>query len=372
MNVAILSMQHVNNFGSVLQAYALSKIIQSFECNVSFLDIKRIDEDYKLLGDCTNRYSGETEKNGFISKVRKLASHPINRIDHKYKERKQDYFFEEFRKKNLLSSNSKEKIDLCVIGSDEVFNCLNAGYWGFSSQLFGNVQECNRIITYAASCGATLYNDVPEIVLQRISESFDRVSGFSVRDKNTYDFVSKLSHKTIMEHLDPVLIYDFEKEIEQVDMPNLPDNYCVIYSYRNRINDKREIRSVSEFCKKNNLIPVSIGAPQYWTKEYIPCSPFECLKIFRNAPFVITDTFHGTIFSYKYSNKFAIIRRESNYNKLTDLVNRLNLKDYLIENNSIDWIYKNCNHKQCIDHSVDHERERTISYLSGYLSNLNV
>ena len=43
---------------------------------------------------------------------------------------------------------------------------------GFTSQLFGNVPEAKRVITYAASCGTTKYEDLPDEIADRIREFF--------------------------------------------------------------------------------------------------------------------------------------------------------------------------------------------------------
>ena len=64
MKVYILSMQHVNNMGSVLQAYALSRIVKSLGADVSFISIKRIESDYRLLKDYSFDFSYELEKKG--------------------------------------------------------------------------------------------------------------------------------------------------------------------------------------------------------------------------------------------------------------------------------------------------------------------
>ena len=50
MKVCILSMQKIQNFGSLLQAYGLKKMIEDLGHEVYFLDIKKIDADYELLG----------------------------------------------------------------------------------------------------------------------------------------------------------------------------------------------------------------------------------------------------------------------------------------------------------------------------------
>lgn len=87
-----------------------------------------------------------------------------------------------------------------------------------------------------------------------------------------------------------------------------------------------------KICKRHELTPIAIGAPQFWIKDYIVCSPFQCLKIFKESDFVITDTFHGTIFASKYADKFAVLARASNKNKLLDLVGKIEMKDHLMSN----------------------------------------
>lgn len=369
MKVSILSMQHVNNFGSLLQAYALKKTVESFGCEVSFIPIKKIKKDYNLLKNSSLDFSEEVERNGLIHKINRLTSYPLNRIDHKYKEKRQREFFEKFRIEygidfNPISANS----DLCIIGSDEVFNCLNSGYWGFSSQLFGNIPEARHIITYAVSCGATTLNALPNEVAERIVEAFSNVDGFSVRDGNTYDFVSKLYKTEVKQHFDPVLVYNFHKELERTQLQKLPKQFCIVYSYRNRIKNQEEIEMIQSFCRKHKLTPVAIGAPQFWIKDYLICSPFECLKIFERAKFVITDTFHGTIFSYKYCENFATIRRKSNDNKILDLAKKLDVQEHFVDTNNLDWIYGNCKNKCPNKKYLESEKRRTKEYLSKFIN----
>lgn len=150
---------------------------------------------------------------------------------------------------------------------------------------------------------------------------------------NTHEFISKLTSKKISDNLDPVLIYDFSNEVNKVKkLPKLPEHYCIIYSYYNRIHKPEEIDTIKRFCDKYNLTPIAIGAPQFWLKNYVACSPFQCLKIFQNADFVITDTFHGTIFAAKYAPKYAVLIRDSNKNKLLDLIKKIKIENHLIEN----------------------------------------
>lgn len=359
-------MQRINNMGSLLQAYALKKVLESIGCEVSFIDIKKREEDNALINNNTTNYHRRTR---IFEKIKKIDAYTFNRINIKKKADKQDLLFEDFRKKHLDIDHHFGEYDLCIIGSDEVFNCLNAGEWGFTTQLFGNIPEANHIITYAASCGATCYNDLPLNIISKIHAAFKNIEGFSVRDNNTREFVLSLTeNKDVDIHFDPVLIYDFYDEISDAKLVASTDRYCIIYSYYNRIQSLNDAQRIMEFCHENKLTPIAVGAPQYWLREYITCTPFECLKLFQNAEYVITDTFHGTVFAAKYSKRFAVMTRPSNYNKLSDLINRLNVEAHLIK----DFSQLNENFivlKQPIDSLLNEEKCNTISYLDKYCKN---
>lgn len=365
MKICILSMQRVNNMGSLLQSYALKSILEQLGNRVEFIDIKKIDEDYAILGNTKQSFQNENEKNGLFGKIKKFDRYTVNRLKIKKKSSKQCKVFEKFRKEELDIEARSPYYDVCVIGSDEVFNCLNAGEWGFTSQLFGNVQEAKKVIIYAASCGSTSYEQVSLEIKEKIREAFNNVSAFSARDFNTHEFISKFTKKEIEDNLDPVLVYNFEREISKVKkLPSLPEKYCIVYSYYNRIHSIKEINEIKEFCKKNNLVPIAIGAPQYWLENYVECSPFQCLRIFKHAEFVITDTFHGTIFSAKYAKKFAVIIRESNRNKLLDLVDKISIQNHLIEDiEDINRVFLIEKDEETFENIVKNEKRKTISYL---------
>ena len=67
------------------------------------------------------------------------------------------------------------------------------------------------MISYAASCGYTDYTDVPEEYKISIRDALNNLSLISVRDKNTFEFVEKMTGIQAEYNLDPVLIYPFKK-----------------------------------------------------------------------------------------------------------------------------------------------------------------
>lgn len=329
--VCILSMQRVENMGSLLQAYALKKTLENMGCEVEFLDIQPNAAEDKLRNGNHLDFSTRQESQGLQKlqrKLKKIDKYTVNRIKVKFHSRAQKRYFADFRRNVLHIDRTSAHYDICIIGSDEVFGCMSEVEWGFTTQLFGNVKEAEKVITYAASCGPTRFQDLPEGVAFKIREAFGRIRAFSVRDKNTLEFVAKLTGKKAQEHLDPVLIYDFSSEVEQADMPKIPKRCCIVYSYQNRFHSQEEAEAIKSFCDRHNLTPVTVAGRQYWTNRHIACSPFQCLKLFEAADFVITDTFHGTIFSAKYAKKFAVLTRESNYNKLSDLITRIGIEEH--------------------------------------------
>lgn len=360
MKIAILSMQDVFNFGSLLQAYGLKKIVSYIipDAEVYYLSIEPNPEDNDVATKAVTHC--EEDRKSFD----KFFFH---RLINKFFNKKQKQKFIAFQNQNFFKCEDSNRIDTCIIGSDEVFNYCNADTWGFTTQLFGNVKNADRVITYAASCGFASIDLLNSEMKKRIRSAFTHVSVFSVRDNETAKFVESLTNQPVEFHLDPVMIADFGEEIEAVkDNVKIPDNLCIVYSYHNRIHDEMEIKQIKDFAKAHGLRLVTIGASQKWISDMLVLDPFEVLFAFSKAKFIITDTFHGTIFALKYNGRFATMLRKSNNNKLTDLVERLNIEDHVISDFSqLEDTYFMSTTKEKVDEIVRNEMSRTITYLKN-------
>ena len=368
MKICILSMQRVPNFGSILQGYSLKCILEDLGHEVDFIDIEEREEDDQYAKSSRKSYSHEY---GVKSKS-KLDRYLLNRLRNKRKNQKQKKIMQSFQDRiiKLRPENNSGHYDMCVIGSDEVFNAMNASEWGFTSQLFGNVPQADKVITYAASCGFTTYQDLPRDVISIIRESFKNISAFSVRDDNTRQFVKMMSKQFIDVHCDPVVIADFTEEAsQQADVKGLPDRYCIVYAYHDRMNHPAEIAAIKKICHEHKMTPVSVGSSQFWIGRHMVLNPFQIPYVFAHADFVITDTFHGTIFSAKYSSRFAVLVRESNRNKLGDLLDKLRIGDHKLQDiKDMEGIYS-IKHDKNTMHDIEKlERERALKYLETYCS----
>ena len=360
MEVCILSMQGVDNYGSVLQAYSLKKLIEDLNNTASFIDIST-GSDPELTAECLHI----AEKNGLqnVYATSSLVKKAINRV---IKMRSQ-YIFSTFRQNQLNAReiDNNKKYDICVIGSDEVFNCVQDARWGFSPQLYGKVPNAEKVISYAASCGATKAEMLSAKLIEAIRDAMKNIEHLSVRDKNTASFVAEIDGRDPAIHLDPVAVGDFSYELEHVKQnKQLPKDYCIIYSYSRRFSDPLEIERIMSFCKKRSLTPISLFGRQTWVQNYY-LTPFELLMAYSNAKFIITDTFHGALFGAKYAKKMAVFLRNSNYNKLNDLAERIGFSNHIVtEIEDLDNKWDMLLDRKSIDKTIEDERRRTIQYLS--------
>lgn len=326
--VGILSMQRVINYGSFLQAYALKKLLENNGAGkIYFLDIipGRILVDNPVV-----------KKNICVVYAQKLfePGKPFKLIS-----RIKTFLFQKRVAKTImaawpllnLESKPSGTLDIVVIGSDEVFNCCQDVLWGYSTQLFGDIPTtvARKIVSYAGSFGHTDLKLLKQYGIEaEVTENLQKLDSISVRDENSASIVSQLTSTKPQIHVDPVLAYGYEKEIENFIENPMTLPYIIIFSYQGRISGKDEVDAIRLYAKLNNLKLISIFCRYDWCdKAVVPESPIEVLRWFKFADSIVTDTFHGTIFSIITKSRFATLLRPSNTNKLGYLLKVFNLDD---------------------------------------------
>lgn len=146
--------------------------------------------------------------------------------------------------------------------------------------------------------------------------------------------MEQLTDRKPVYNLDPVLIYDYMNCCDKIPQIEAKEKYLILYAYAGRISED-ESEWITAYAKKKNLKIYAIGGIQEGADRFIDCSPFEVLAYFRNAEEVITDTFHGSIFSIITHRPFTTLVRVStgnsygNEEKLRDLLKRLGLTERL-------------------------------------------
>lgn len=361
MKIGIISMQRVPNYGSFLQAYGLQKIIENLGHKVVFIDYKAESPVVPFRNKSRLKF-----KVMDISVIRFLNDsikyHVLHRKSFVYKYRLQ-YLKE-------LGIGYKKRystpVDVAVIGSDEVFNCLQEGFnVGFSPMLFGQGIDAGKVISYAASFGYTNLEGLEKYnVVSVVADYLRSFNAISVRDDNSAAIVTRLVGIEPELNLDPVLVYDFE--IPKIDIPY--KDYVILYTYKSRYYSKKDQQEILDFCRVNNKTLISIGNAQKWVKNRVEAAPLALLAYIKAADFIITDTFHGSVFSIKYNKKFAVLIRENNRQKLSDLLCRLHQEDRTIRSfQELQEMYERPADFSVTNNVISKEKEHTLVYLQRNL-----
>ncbi len=326
--VGIMSMHRIANYGSFLQAYALKQLIEELGCEVQFVDYHVGAPVIAENADSSNKLVRKVKKGLETFQYKVPLSHKVSFIRYK----------QSFASKYMPllgvtdEMNYNPTLDCLVIGSDEVFNCIQKNSnVGYSPELFGKDNHAKKLITYAASFGNTTLDKLEKHgKKEEVGNLLKRFDAISVRDANSESIVEQLTGKKPVYNLDPVLTYDYMNCCKEISRIQAGEKYLILYAYAGRISDD-EADWISTYAKKKGLKIYAIGGIQKCADQFIDCSPFEVLAYFRNAEEVITDTFHGSIFSVITHRPFTTLIRKSvgnsygNEEKLSDLLERLSL-----------------------------------------------
>lgn len=241
MKIAILSMQKIINYGSVLQAYSLQQIVEDITgTKVDFIDIEEND----LVNVNMPIKDGDDNTIPLL-----LDRSLLGRIKWKWMSSKRKLFkkkVEYFTKHNLntSSTNNDKQYDIVIVGSDEVFKSQDS----INLQLYGNIRQAKKKITYAASCGSAVIVGIPTETLPIIKRAMSNFSSMSVRDLGTEKYISALYDGKIYRNLDPVLVGTLYKRKHK---PVPLKKYMIVYAYGTRIRKIEEIQAIKKFARKH-------------------------------------------------------------------------------------------------------------------------
>lgn len=360
MKIGILSMQRVVNYGSVLQAWSLREMVrEATGTQAEFLEIEEAPALESLYR------SPEPQEHGTPATLsRSLWQRGkrwcIARLSAWNKRLIRAFMRDEL---HLDRDIRAQGYDHVIIGSDEVFNHAA----GVRLQLHGEVKSASRVISYAASCGGAKPEHIRPEDLPRVRQAMSRFSAISVRDEGTARYAGALWEGPLVHHMDPVLMGSLHaRQAKKVWLKR----YLLVYAYGHRIRTAEEIDAIRAFAKSRGLKTVAMGGSQFWCDLYIPAAPMRMLDWFAHAEYVVTDTFHGVIFSVINRRKFAAVIRPSNSNKMSSLLAELGLAARCVPDMSrLDKTLAAEIDYDAVDDILTRERQRARVYLKEQLTN---
>ena len=339
---AILTYTHSDNYGALLQAYALKEALA-----LSGVEAKALN--YRVLPVKLNFKM-------FIKKI--LFSY----FNNKYKKK-----FENFRKLILENAPAlgkddlpplNERFEVFITGSDQVWNFHGNGF--DTAFMLDFVQDVNKKYSYAASFGR---NDLPDSEKALAAPWLKQFKTISVREASAVPLAKELSGKEdVRADIDPTLLLSKEDWRKTAVMPKEKD-FILLYLMS---NNAAIIGFARDLARKTGLklIMLSTSPVPYKGVKVVCPTPQEWLGYFLNAKYIVTNSFHGLAFSINFNKDFfvdllpppsMVNSRLENLLDLTGLRSRLISAGANLDTPAPDWAEVNA--------KLAAEKEKSFSYL---------
>lgn len=334
MKIAILTIPPRMNFGGILQMYALQKVLESKGHEVVILD--KPHKRKLSLGRSFLAYSKRFIYKFFLrKKTRIFEEHYFNKTYPIVSKNIKQFVDEHLHLKivkNLYEIKSSD-FDAFVVGSDQIWRKQYNRDIKNSFLYFARHWNVKRY-AYAASFGIDEwdYSKKETEICSNLLKKFDFVSVREISGE-------KLCEKYLDVHaclaLDPTLLLTSEDYLRLVKKESV-DKYkgCLVcYILDDNENKKRLVQKVSEALKIRTLYINAKWNTDAPVSERIQPSVELWLAAFAGADFVVTDSFHGTVFSIIFEkNFFTITNASRGLARMKSLLSVFGLSDRLVEN----------------------------------------
>lgn len=289
MNIGIITFHCAHNYGAVLQAYSSKTFLESLGHTVYFIDYRPnfLTDKYKVYN--WKRYLS-------LSPIKMLTKFK-NEIPIRKERIKKYLHFERFINDILLDKGRKacrtkkdyQKLDILFLGSDQIWNTkLSLGIKPF---YFGDIGIDLPIMVYAAS----LEDSIEPSLIEYMKKRLPKMKSLSVREPNLSLFLKEKVNIQTEIVVDPTLLLS-SKDWEKLAVPvSAPQRYVLMYyfGYNPEVFYQAEKFAIAHDC---TLKIISVGV--YNDSRYINVvSPENFIWLFKNASFVLTNSYHGTAFS---------------------------------------------------------------------------
>ncbi|GAB2609253.1 polysaccharide pyruvyl transferase family protein [Belliella aquatica] len=375
--IGILTLPLKSNYGGIMQAFALHKVVGSlgFEpllINIQFKTNKFV-EIPKLIVKFFFNFLFQKEKliiYPSITQTEHLYSNNIRFID--------DYFNKTNEVRTLSDYNliDNYKIEGFVVGSDQVWRKEYSKSIDFFNYFFNFLSKNDKVlkIAYAASFGLDYwqFNKKETDIIKKLLLKFN---GISLRENQGAQLLLENTGIDSIDVLDPTLLLNAEFYTSFFKIPKKKNPHLFTYILDDKYYSEKKI---NEICEIFNLEKSSLNMTLRKSKlgiiknSNLPFpSVIEWIGHFRNSEFILTDSFHGMVFSIIFNKKFLVFANKSRgISRFESLLNKLNLESRLIHDFS--QINKNLLDQEIdyklVNKLLDKERERSIEFLQFNLS----
>lgn len=333
--VAIVTWTRWRNYGTILQSYALQKVIERLGYDTYVLPDKNIIPEYYI-----ENHKKPTLYERISSRLNSMLYKPAPSLYDLYDKELTDKC-ENFRRQNIkywderFDNTDLSKIESCF----DAFICGSDQIWTSSDDLFSGYYFLDFVkqkpkISYAPSISKRNYS---QSKLSKMSDWLEDFSAVSVREQLGKEVLSGIYKKDISICLDPTLLLTGDEWVNFLKLKYEPSNYVFCYFLGKQEWYKQE--SIA-FCERKGLKlvypPIVEEDFPIGTAECQP-DPKEFLYLILNARYILTDSYHAMIFSLLFHKDFFVFSRfmpgdpSSENSRVEELSSQLGLQDRYIK-----------------------------------------
>jgi len=325
MKTGVITFHNAHNYGASLQTWALQKVLRNLgiQAKVIHYHPSAIDALYNPLL--------KQDSNKIIQWLKRTKLRKSVRQRYRKNERYNQFIRETFELEGDFTSyeellNSNMDFDAYITGSDQVWNIDHTG--GLDPAYFlGFAKEGVLKLSYAASIG----NDqIAAEYKEDIASFLKMFDAISVREESVKSEIETLSEKEVSVVLDPTLLLQKEDYDELKKEYKLKEKYILVYMME---ENKELINLANSISKEVGLPIIQRKQKRYFENEisnFYECLPSEFLSLVENAEYIITNSFHGTVFSLIYKKRFVSMLHSLTGNRTSDLLKMLQEEKHLL------------------------------------------
>lgn len=306
MKIGILTYHRAENYGAMLQAYALRTYLQSLGHDVEFVDYW---PDYHV--NYFKIFSWDRFKRAsWKGKIEYLLGATVWLYPRKRRSMHlQRFIHERLRVTGSPRYNEKTKAtehyDVVVYGSDQIWRKQNMGGVGFDDWYFGadNVVADKRIV-YAGSMGTVKTSPADDAYIKKMMQHFQAIS---VREADLQEYLQTQGVESELV-IDPVFLLNKEQWLTLADQKKEKGKYILFY---NLLNKPESVRFAERLSKETGLPIKELNKKMLFRhigKRYISgASVEEFLRLIKDAEYVVSNSFHGVAFSLIFQKQFFAV-----------------------------------------------------------------
>jgi hypothetical protein len=362
--VGIITFHRAMNYGAVLQAYALEKKILGlgYECEIIDYRYNKVELYYGRL---------QPGKFKYIKGIRNILGTLKNDLFFfpKSKKNKFDEFIDKYLKLSKEMYNRDQLIntnllyDVFITGSDQVWNCACTD---FDKEYFLDfVADSHKKNSYGASFG---FAELPINYIHKYNDLLKDFEHISVREKHGITIIKDLTGLDAHLCLDPTLLL-MKDQWDEIAISPGKKKYILVYTIA---ESDSLVEFAKELAKKTGLdiIYIDIGLTYLNIENRIwDGGPREFLGWVSEAEYIITNSFHGTVFSINYHKKFFCElqkTRDAANSRLENMLDMVCLREREILDGKNSQMLAEIDYKR-IDEIVNKEGEKSLKYLKAIL-----